>query len=563
MKKFNIIAAVNNDSIIGVKEYGTFSMPWPYLKDDMNHFRKITTDTGSIESGVNAIIVGFNTWQTLPSSYRNIRSRFNIVISRDDETDGQFHKYVKTFDEAIEFASSLTNLNEIFVIGGGVIYDLALKHKLLDKLYLTHVGSNYPIDDNVEKIVYFPLTWSKIEKMCDSNFLELDSEISKRDIGKNIVLRFQEYSVKKELNQAIEYLKKNTSLDNKEVIGNKEVTGSKGYSLEQHDYYSTEYFWNLYGFITRKVFDLFNLSNEISVPNEEYPENQYIELVKTIMEKGIIKQTRNSITKSIFGYQLKYDLSKGYPIQTIKRSYPKAIFEELMWMIRGQTDVSILQKKGVHVWDKNSSKDFLSKYNLPYEEGDIGPGYGFQMRYWGAEYTDCKTSYQGQGIDQLNKCIESIQNNPHDRRIMINLWNCSDLDKMALAPCHFCYMFGVDLYDVPTTSGKKGRLNCHLVQRSWDVLLGWNTTTAALLTYLLANHCDLDPGILVHSISDAHIYQSHIDSGAIDQLLQRKCRKFPNLVIRNKKEKIDDYEFDDLTIENYYPCPSISAEMIA
>jgi thymidylate synthase len=233
-----------------------------------------------------------------------------------------------------------------------------------------------------------------------------------------------------------------------------------------------------------------------------------------------------------------------------------------MWMLRGQTDTKILEQKNVNIWKKNSTKEYLKQYGLPYAEGDIGPGYGFQMRHYGAEYIDCKTDYTNQGMDQLTECINLLNTNPLSRRIMIDLWNPADVHKQALPPCHCIYNFGVDLYAEPIDS-MRGKLNCHLFQRSWDVLLGWNTTTAALLTYLLAHHCNLDPGIVVHSISNAHLYNEHIESGVVDKLLLRKPRLFPKLNFLRRKENIVDYEFEDLVIDGYYPSPAISANLVA
>ncbi|BCS83036.1 bifunctional dihydrofolate reductase-thymidylate synthase [Cotonvirus japonicus] len=557
MSKINLVVAINNDSLIGIKEYGVFNMPWPYLKDDMNFFRKLTT-TIPDESKINIIIVGYNTWQTLPNSYKKNTNRYNIIIARGDHQDSHLEKYVDSFENALNFASNISHVNEIFVIGGSVTYQAALLCPQLKNIYVTHIKTNYPNDANIEKNIYFPLSHDQINKYQNDNLLDLESESVKHDVSKNITMTFKKYIVKEKFH--CEYMKS--------VL----VSTPSYMKLKNNFTYFmciVNLIYNLFVIILNfldltkqnliKDFSQEDLQEESQEDSQEY---QYINLVKNIMENGIIKNTRNAITKSIFGYQLKYDLSKGYPIQTVKRSYPKAIFEELMWMIRGQTDVEILQKKGVHIWDKNSSKDFLEKNNLSYEEGDIGPGYGFQFRYYGAEYHDCKSDYKGKGIDQLKKCIEIINNNPHDRRIIINLWNSSCIDKMALAPCHLIYNFGVDLYEKPI-NGKRGKLNCHLFQRSWDVLLGWNTTTAALLTYIIAHHCNLDPGTLVHSITDAHLYKSHIDSGAVEKLLERIPRKFPTIKFNCQKDNIEEYQFDDISIENYYPCPAIIAEMIA
>ncbi|AUL79603.3 bifunctional dihydrofolate reductase-thymidylate synthase [Tupanvirus soda lake] len=523
LKKFSLIVAINNDALIGIKEYGGYSMPWPMLKEDMDFFR-IKTTTTHHPNQTNAIIVGYNTWQTLPPFYKKNNKRTNIVVSRTATIDISSHNevYVPTFDAALELAQSMPNLNEIFVIGGAVIYDIAMSHQMLDKMYVTHINHTYPNNIVVEQKIFFPLNIEQLEELTRCDFLILSNEKQTFDANKNISYCFKEYNVQKNF----------------------------------HEVYHCN---NLISKIPRCInYDMVVIP--IDCHEGEY---QYLNLIKTIMKKGIYKTTRNDVTKSIFGYQLVYDLANGYPLSTVKRSYPKAIFEELMWMIRGQTNVKYLQEKNVTIWNKNSTKEFLQKYNLPYEEGDIGPGYGFQMRHYGAEYTNCMADYRGKGTDQLMECIDLINKDPHSRRIIIDLWNPRDTAKMALPPCHIIYNFGVDIYDKPSPTGNKGKLNCHLFQRSWDVLLGWNTTTAALLTYLLANHCDLDPGVIVHSITDAHLYKKHIDSGAVDKLLNRIPRNFPTLKFLNKKENIEDYEFDDLVIENYYPCPAIIAEMVA
>jgi len=509
--------------MLGLQEYGQHTLPWPMLKEDMNFFRKLTSETETPEQ-VNAIIVGYNTWQTLPGIYRANPKRKNIVITKYPINVSGSELYVNNFNEALQIASHLDNLNQIFVIGGAAVYDMAMSHPNLDQIYLTHIYQNYPADNEVDHYVYFPLSHQTLEDLVTKKLLILDPNQTKiYDAVKNI-----EYCFKK--------------------------------------YMTTSQFTNMYQSIVKlpRIKKMtFAKNPETLVPGNLEGEYQYVYLVKKIMECGLTKQTRNSITKSIFGYQMRFDLAQGYPIATVKKSYPKSIFEELMWMIRGQTDVHKLNEKGVHIWDKNASREYLDKYNLPYAEGDIGPGYGFQMRYRGASYIDCQTDYQGQGHDQLAECIKLIQTDPGSRRIIIDLWNCLDTNKMALPPCHVIYQFTVDLYDEPADNGHRGKLNCHLFQRSWDVMLGWNTSTAALFVYLLANHCSLDPGILVHSITDAHLYQSHIDCGAIAQLLSRRPRKPPTLRFIRKRERIEDYVYGDLVMENYYPCPPISVSMIA
>ncbi|XWV25252.1 bifunctional dihydrofolate reductase-thymidylate synthase [Tupanvirus deep ocean] len=523
LKKFSLIVAINNDALIGIKEYDSYSMPWPMLKEDMDFFRLKTTTTCDMDK-INATIIGYNTWHTLPNFYKKNSKRKNIIVSKTAMTDVPTHNevYVTNFDAALELAQSMINVDNIFVIGGAMIYDIAMKHDMLDKMYITHINHSYPENIVVQQKIFFPLNNENIQELSKHDYLTLVNTKHTFDINKNISFCFKEYQVQKKFGEL----------------------------------YRTH---NCIPKMPRSV----NCDSVIIPIDCHEGEYQYLDLVRTIMNRGKYKNTRNEVTKSIFGYQLMYDLANGYPLSTVKRSYPKAIFEELMWMVRGQTNVKFLQEKNVTIWNKNSTKEFLQKYGLPYEEGDIGPGYGFQMRHYGAEYTNCQADYTGKGTDQLMECINLINKDPHSRRIIIDLWNARDTSKMALPPCHINYNFGVDLYENPSPSGKRGKLNCHLLQRSWDVLLGWNTTTAALLTYLLAHHCNLDPGLLVHSITDAHLYKTHIDSGAVDKLLQRIPRSFPTLKFLNKKENIEDYEFDDLVIENYYPCPAIIAEMVA
>ena len=526
-KKFDLIVAINDEGLLGIKEYGEHAIPWPMLKEDIQFFRTKTTTTKNPEQN-NAIIIGHNTWYILPQFYKKNTKRINIIISRSGcstiDTVINTEIYTDTFENALRIANQMTNIDQIFVIGGATVYDIALEHPLLQTIYLTHVNHTYPAENIIEQKIYFPLNPKMLENFVDDKYLVLDQEIKKiYDAGKNISYCFKIYTTTNLFSQAYQSATKMPRIHNCEL-------------------------------------------RIASVPFEQIfskGEYQYLNLVKTIMNNGIYKKTRNDITKSIFGHQLVYDLSNGYPLTTVKRSYPKSIFEELMWIIRGQTNVKILQQKNVHIWDKNSTKEFLEKNNLPYDENDIGPGYGFQMRYFGAKYTNCHANYIGQGKDQLQECIDLLNNDSQSRRIIINLWNPVDIKRMSLPSCHVIYNFGVDLYDEPNELGKRGKLNCHLFQRSWDVLLGWNTTTAALLTHILANHCNLDPGSLVHSITDAHLYKTHIDSGAVEKLLTRIPRKLPTIKIITKRNNIEDYIFEDLVIENYYPCPSIIAEMVA
>ena len=270
-------------------------------------------------------------------------------------------------------------------------------------------------------------------------------------------------------------------------------------------------------------------------------ETQYINLVRRIINRGIDKETRNGITRSINDVVMKFDLNDGFPILTIRRSFPRGILGEFFWIVSGSTDASVLKNANIHIWDLNSSQEFLNESGLGHlKESDIGSGYGFQLRHSGAKYIDCKTDYKGQGIDQLQAVADLIKSDPNNRRILINLWNVADLKQCVLPPCHLIYQFTVT----------EGRLNCHLYQRSWDICLGWNSSTAALFTHMLANYADLQVGTLTHTICDCHIYHKHLDG--LKQFINKIPHKLPKLKINgDKPEKIDGYKIEQFVLENY------------
>jgi dihydrofolate reductase/thymidylate synthase len=271
-------------------------------------------------------------------------------------------------------------------------------------------------------------------------------------------------------------------------------------------------------------------------------ETQYIRLVKNIIKSGSEKVTRGISTKSIIGNMIKVDLNDGFPITTMKPGFMRGIIEELLWMLRGDTNANNLKNKNVHIWDEHSSRQWLDKSGLnDYIEGDIGAGYGFQMRHFGTEYEGCVKKYENAGVDQLKESIDMIKNDPNNRRIIISLWNPVDTKKMSLPPCHVLYKFSV----------MNNKLSCSMYQRSWDVLLGWNTSTAALLTHILAHFTGLDVGHLTHFIDDAHIYMDHIEV-AKNEVINQLPYKLPKLkIIGNVPDKIEKYVTEKFVLENY------------
>lgn len=282
-------------------------------------------------------------------------------------------------------------------------------------------------------------------------------------------------------------------------------------------------------------------------------ETQYLNLVHEIKTFGTKKVARNDTTLSVTDRTIKIDLSDGFPLLTIKPVYWRGVVEEAMWMLRGSTNVKELREKKVRIWDGNSTREFLDKQGLKHlDVDDIGPGYGFQFRHSGATYINCLTDYTGAGVDQLQKCIDLIKNNPNDRRIIIELWNPSQLKEMALPPCHKTYQFTVT----------NNKLSCHLYQRSWDIMLGWNTSTAAFITHLLAHYCGLDVGTVTHTICDVHIYQSHL-TDEFEKVLSRLPYKLPILSINcDVPANINDYQFDNFVLNDYEHHGKIDMKMV-
>jgi thymidylate synthase len=281
----------------------------------------------------------------------------------------------------------------------------------------------------------------------------------------------------------------------------------------------------------------------------------YLELLKEVLENGTERMDRTKVgTRSVFGAQMKFDLSKGYPLITTKRIPWKMVIKELLWIVRGETDAKILQKQGVNIWDGNTSREFLDNRGLhDYPEGDAGPLYGFQFRHWGAKYINCTTDYTNQGIDQIANVIDEIKTNPTSRRLLISAWNVEDLDKMSLNPCHTLCQFYVDT--------KKGTLSCQLYQRSGDLFLGvpFNIASYSALVFMIAKICNLKPGTFIHTLGDAHIYNNHIEQ--VKEQIERNPFKFPILKIKGNQKKIEDFELEDFELDNYKHHKSIKAPM--
>ena len=258
---------------------------------------------------------------------------------------------------------------------------------------------------------------------------------------------------------------------------------------------------------------------------------QYLDLVRHIIDNGSPKSDRTGTgTLSVFGYQLRFDLQAGFPLLTTKKLHLRSIIYELLWFLRGETNVRWLNENNVTIWNEWADAN-----------GELGPIYGYQWRSWPAA--------DGQHIDQISKVIDEIKRNPDSRRHIVSAWNVADIDKMALAPCHAFFQFYV----------ANGTLSCQIYQRSADVFLGlpFNIASYALLTMMVAQVSDLRPGELVHTLGDAHLYSNHLEQAHLQ--LTREPRPLPTMTLNPAVKSIFDFRFGDFTLEHYDPHPSIKA----
>ena len=258
---------------------------------------------------------------------------------------------------------------------------------------------------------------------------------------------------------------------------------------------------------------------------------QYLDLVQHVMDNGVSKNDRTGTgTKSIFGYQMRFNLEDGFPLITTKKLHLKSIIYELLWFLKGDTNVKYLQENGVRIWNEWADAD-----------GDLGPVYGKQWRKWEAK--------DGRIIDQVENAIEMIKTNPNSRRIIVSAWNVGELEEMALMPCHAFFQFHV----------ANGKLNCQLYQRSADVFLGvpFNIASYALLTHMMAQVCNLEPGVFVHTIGDAHLYNNHLEQAKLQ--ISREPLELPELRLNPEINNIDEFDFSDIEVINYQHHPHIAA----
>lgn len=260
---------------------------------------------------------------------------------------------------------------------------------------------------------------------------------------------------------------------------------------------------------------------------------QYLNLLDYILKHGVRKDDRTGTgTISVFGYQMRFDLQEGFPLLTTKKLHLKSIIHELLWFLKGETNIRYLNENGVTIWDEWADAN-----------GELGPVYGYQWRSW--------PTADGRHIDQISRVVDSLKNNPDSRRHIVSAWNVGEIENMALPPCHVLFQFYV----------ANGKLSCQLYQRSADVFLGvpFNIASYALLTMMMAQVCGYEPGEFVHTLGDTHIYLNHIEQVKLQ--LTREPRKLPRMVINPEVKSIFDFKFTDFKLEDYNPHPHIKGDI--
>ncbi|HEY8367077.1 MAG TPA: thymidylate synthase [Bacteroidia bacterium] len=260
---------------------------------------------------------------------------------------------------------------------------------------------------------------------------------------------------------------------------------------------------------------------------------QYHDLIKTVLDKGVYKGDRTGTgTYSVFGHQMRFNLEEGFPVVTTKKVHLRSIIHELLWFLKGDTNIKYLKDNGVSIWDEWAD-----------ENGNLGPVYGYQWRSWHAP--------DGRVIDQISNVVDQIKNNPNSRRLIVTAWNPADVDSMALPPCHAFFQFYV----------AEGKLSCQLYQRSADIFLGvpFNIASYALLTMMMAQVCGLKAGEFVHTLGDAHLYSNHIEQAKLQ--ISRDLRPLPTMKINPEVKNIFDFTYEDFELLNYDPHPHIKAQV--
>ena len=439
--KISTIACINWNRAIGINNGLLFN-----LKKDMKWFKNITINPQKNKK--NVVLMGSNTFLSLPKKYRPLNDRLNIIISKNkyniinDEISNNKNAHVfPCITQSLKYLHNQDNIDNVFVIGGESIYDYFIRNRLTNNIILGEIEKN----EHTPNIgnVFFP-------EFDQQTYIPICS--SKNISEKNVTCE----------------------LDNSVIPE-----------------------------ITYKYKTYRNIRPWRKCVYED--EKDYLKLLDNVLKTGEIRDTRNAKTISKFGLKMEFDISKYFPLITTKKMFWKGIVEELLWFLKADTNSLNLENKGVNIWKGNSSREYLDSIGLnDYQSGWCGPIYGFQWRHFNAKYHGPEHNYQNQGIDQLQNCLDLIKYNPDSRRIFMSGWNPEQMSEMALPPCHVSYQFYVDHRN--NLSCQMYQRSGHLF-----LGVPFNIASTALLTYIMAKMSGTNPGKIIIVIGDGHIYYDHIE----------------------------------------------------
>lgn len=473
------------------------------LSEDLKSFKNITIERLSCDSKLekNVVLMGRKTWFSIPRESRPLKDRLNLILTND-----------KDLLKVSPFPKKLY---------GSVKYDKNVYFITYDEFVKFYYNTNANVFVIGGSNVYNMFLENEKEEFKPLNVYLTEIQGYKPDVGL-------------EPDTFMNHLTEEYRL----------ISTSEKYYQDNVSFRFLEYRYTK-DYIT--------------------DETKYLNMLREILYNGNVRDDRTGVgTISVFGKQLEFDISKSIPLFTTKRVPWKHVIQELLWFMRGDTDAKILQKQGVKIWDGNTSREFLDKRGLQhYDVGILGPGYGWQWRFFGAKYSQAFADTSNidrskvGGFDQLEYVENLLKTDPFSRRIMMSYWNPPDFERTSLLPCHFTCQFYV------MEKGGERYLSCHFVMRSNDMFLGnpFNIFSYAVLTYILAMRCNMKPDRLIYSVGDAHIYKNHLTQ--IAEQLSRNPRPFPKLKLNPNiiSKSIDEITIQDFDIIGYFPHQSISAPM--
>lgn len=487
--QISCILAIDEENGIGKSG----KIPWN-IPSDIKYFQSVT-ESYCTHEGVNVVIMGKNTWESISAKHKPLSDRVNIVVSTsyeknyNDISDLILHglpygvskeiivNNVTSAFDAVQQLQKHMNIDNVFIIGGKRLYDMVFDNPnmITGQLHVTRIKGKFDTDTKVNFNEYF------------------FDEIRKQELP----------------------------------CGNGNIS--------------------------------------IYKPKENLEEMSYLKILNKIITMGDFRPTRNANTRSCFATSLTFDLNKSFPLLTTKKMFLRGIFEELKFFLLGQTDTKILEQKKVNIWKGNTTRQFLDSVGLHHlQEGDMGPLYGFQLRHYGGEYHGCNYDHSGCGYDQFANVLNLLKTDKYSRRIMMTTFNPAQISQGPLPPCHgIVIQFGVE-------NGNK--LSCHMYQRSADFFLGvpFNIASYGLLVHIICELINNDlsysgekfvPGMLTMSFGDYHVYEQHIE--VVKEQIERIPYSFPQVTINKKITKIEDLNFEDISVINYKSHESLKADMIA